>query len=172
MVFIMKKCGVLLIVIILFITAGQVSKAAQASSGAFGIGIMLGDPTGLTAKYWLSNENALAFSLGNSYLGSLRFGFDYLWHFDAFHSNVVKLYAGPGLAVGFGRSGGWLYNNEGSRWYRADNNFGLGARGVFGVNIVPRRTPLEFFAELGLMIGLSPAFYTNVEGAVGFRFYF
>lgn len=138
----------------------------------FGFGIQLGEPTGLTGKFWLQKDQALAISLSNSYLGSLRIGVDYLFHFNAFNSNVVNLYAGPGAAIGIGKSGGWLYKKGDKYWYEEENHTGFGARGVFGINIVPRKTPLEIFGEIGVMIGISPTGWTNTESAIGIRYYF
>ena len=134
----------------------------------FGFGIMLGEPTGLTAKLWTSRDNAFAFNVGN-----FRIGADYLWHFNAFNSKIVNMYSGPGIAIGIGESGGWWYHNKNKVWFREDNDdIGFGVRGVFGINIVPRNTPLEIFGELGVMIGLLPGTFTNVEGAIGIRYYF
>lgn len=161
----------LLILIVLLISApGLLSYSPK--NKTFGFGIMVGEPTGLTIKLWTERDKAIAISLGNSYLGSLRIGADYLWHFNAFNSNIVNLYAGPGLAVGFGESGGWWYHNKNKYWYKNENDVGFGVRGVFGMNVVPRNTPLEFFGEIGVLVGIIPASHTNVEGAIGVRFYF
>lgn len=147
--------------------------SSQLKNKEFGIGIMLGEPTGLTAKLWFEKDQALAISVGNSYLGSLRVGADYLFHFDAFKSRIVNMYAGPGIAAGFGHNGGWWYSHKNHIWYREDDeDIGFGVRGVFGINIVPRRTPLEIFGEIGVMIGIVPGTYANGEGAIGIRFYF
>ncbi len=138
----------------------------------FGFGIILGDPTGLTGKFWIDRENAVALSLGNSYFGALRISGDYLWHFDAFKSKVVSLYAGPGVVVGIGESGGWIYKKKGDYYYvRKDSEIGVGVRGIFGLNIIPKNTPLEFFLEIGALVGVIPNFGSSAEGAIGIRFY-
>jgi hypothetical protein len=46
-----------------------------------GFGIMVGDPTGITAKFWTNDINAIDVDLGASYFGSPRINVDYLWHF-------------------------------------------------------------------------------------------
>ena len=46
---------------------------------------------------------------------------DYLWHFDAFRSNVAKLYAGFGGVVGIGRERVLLYTNMMDFIIRSDN---------------------------------------------------
>lgn len=166
----MKKIILFTLLIVLF----SISLNAQGPRGKdFGFGIILGDPTGLTGKFWIDRENAVAFSVGNSYFGSLRLTGDYLWHFDAFKSKVLSLYAGPGLVLGIGENSGWVYNHKGKEYwyYEKDNNFRAGVRGVFGLNIIPKNTPLEFFVELGVLVGVVPAFGSSAEGAIGIRFY-
>ena len=66
----------------IFLLSGiEVINAQYAPQGKqFGFGIILGDPTGGTAKLWTTGDNALAFHLGASYFGSPRIGVDYLWH--------------------------------------------------------------------------------------------
>lgn len=151
----------------------SVSLFAQGPKGRdFGFGVTLGEPTGVSLKFWLNNENALALSLGSSYFGELRLGADYLWHFDAFNSSAVKMYAGPGAVLGFGDGNGWVYKKDDDKFFvRNNDDFGFGARAVVGLNIIPKRSPIEFFLELGVMVGLIPNVGTNGEAAVGIRFY-
>jgi hypothetical protein len=165
----MRKIIYIVMLLIVFTSTG---KAFSPQNKTFGFGIQVGEPTALTGKFWLQKDQAIAFSVGNSYLGSLRFGGDYLFHFNAFNSNVVNLYAGPGIAFGTGKSGGWWYKKGDHYWYDNTDATGFGARGVFGINVVPKRTPLEIFAEFGLMIGISPTGWTEQEAALGIRFYF
>ncbi|MFP4370371.1 MAG: hypothetical protein ACLFR2_12400 [Candidatus Kapaibacterium sp.] len=137
----------------------------------FGFGIVLGDPTGITLKHWLNNENAMNFTVGSSYYGSLRLGVDYLWHFNAFNTDLFNLHAGIGGVLGIGDNDNWFTSRERSKWNTFDDDFGLGARATFGGNFVPRRVPLEIFLELGVIVGVVPGFGTGAEGAVGIRFY-
>ena len=137
----------------------------------FGFGINLGEPLGLTAKFWVSGQNAITGYIGGSYFGNPRIGADYTWHFDAFNSDVVKLYAGPGVHIGLGSGHTVIYEYNRDRFYYRTSGIGLAVRGIFGVDIIPRRTPLEFYLEMGPLIGLTPSFGSVFEGAVGFRFY-
>lgn len=41
----------------------------QGFAGNFGVGFMLGEPTGISSKLWLNQNNALAFALGWRYWG-------------------------------------------------------------------------------------------------------
>lgn len=161
-------------IIFISLAAFESSEAQfKYSKKDFGFGIIIGEPTGLNIKYWFDSDNALVASIGASYFGSPRIGVDYLWHFDAFNSRIVNLYAGPGGAIGFGEGGkGYWYSDKKGRFYiRNNNNAGLGIRGVFGINIVPNRTPMEFFLEFGTLIGLVPDFGSAVDLGIGVRFY-
>ncbi len=131
-----------------------------------GFGIILGEPTGVTVKYWTNYDNAFVFDLGSSYFGSPRLNADYLWHFNVFNSDIANLYAGPGLSLGFGEGYGFWDKN-----FRVNSGTEVGVRGVFGVNILPRRTPLEIFGEIGVLVGLAPDFGSGIDGAIGLRFY-
>jgi hypothetical protein len=163
------------IFLILFVcTAAFCSYSyAQSPQGKnFGFGIMVGDPTGLTVKFWTQRNNALVIDVGGSYFGSTRIGVDYLWHFDAFRSNIAKLYAGFGGALGIGEGKGLYYtNDEGRFFFRSNNGVGIGARGIVGVNVIPQSTPLEIFLEIGVLVGLTPTFGSALDTGLGLRFY-
>ena len=164
------KRTILMTVIIALIMV--VSSSAQSPMGrSFGFGIIIGEPTGLSAKIWTAADQAVALSLGTSYIGRIRIGADYLWHLDVFRSRIVTMYAGPGAAIGFGESGGWWYYHDDRYWYKNPDQTAFGVRGVFGLNIIPRNSPIEIFGEIGVMIGLSPWARADVEGAIGIRFY-
>ena len=154
---------------------------AQGPQGKdFGFGLILGEPTGGTIKYWLNTENALVGDVGYSYFGAPRFDVDYLWHFHAFNSNIVKLYAGFGGAIGFGRGYYGIFYKR--KYYYVDEDYpfyyrgyyntdiGFAIRAMFGLNIIPRKTPLEIFLEAGPLIGIYP-FGVAFDLAIGVRFY-
>jgi hypothetical protein len=125
---------------------------AQGPEGKdFGFGIVVGDPFGVTAKYWTTSNQAVVGSIGASHFGDPRLNIDYLWHFDAFNSDIAKLYAGAGMPIGF------------------DNR--VGARMMMGGNVIPRQTPLEIFLEMGPLFGLTPHSATYFDVAAGLRFY-
>jgi len=146
-----------------------VAGIASAQRGATGFGIILGDPTGLTLKHWVSRDQAITASLGGSYFGAPRIGVDYLWHFNAFRSSVVLLYGDVGVAVGLGKGVRW-WGDRGYKYYDRDETR-LGVRGMFGVSVLPRGVPLEFFLEFGPLIGIAPGFGSAIDVGLGMRFY-
>lgn len=154
-------------IIILILSFYSFAKAQSPMQKKIGFGIMVGDPTGGTLKIWTNPINAFVIDVGSSYFGSPRIGVDYLWHFNTFNSHIANLYAGPGGVIGVGEGSGFWYRNK---FYRTGGNVGLGVRGVCGVDIVPERTPLEVFFELGLLVGFSPG-TSAFDAALGIRFY-
>jgi len=165
-----------LVATLIVLCASISSLLAQGPQGKeFGFGIVIGEPLGVTVKYWTSRENALQASLGASYFGAPRVQVDYLWHINAFNSSIVKLIAGPGLGVGFGQEGSGIWykdNGKHDTWYyRPEAGVGIGVRVITGINIIPRNTPLEIFLEIGPNIGISPGFGVALDAGIGIRFY-
>ncbi len=172
--FLLSAFILLLISVLLLTFTPTPSSAKGPKNKEFGFGITLGEPTGLGVKYWMDRETALVGVIGGSFFGSPHIGADYLWHFDAFNSSIVKMYAGPGLVLGFGSrsSGVVFYKNRGRGfYYRDSDSFGMAVRMMFGLNIIPRRAPLEFFLEVGPLVGVVPDFGAAFTGALGARFY-
>lgn len=158
----MKQFYLLLIAFGLLLTIQQ----ATAQSKNFGLGVMLGEPTGISAKLWTSNNNALAFGLGWSTYhpryddsGSrVHFHMDYLWHsFDAIRSEEQ-------FAFHYGIGGRFKD--------RGGDNGSLAVRGVGGLNWLPRDTPIDVFFELAPSLELTPSTGFGIDGALGARFYF
>jgi hypothetical protein len=151
-----------LFVVALLVLGIHSDVRAQGPQGkSFGFGFILIEPFGGTIKVWTNPINAFVVDLGVSDFGDPRLQGDYLWHFDAFHSRIVKMYAGPGLALAFGE-----YSFE-----NGNSGVGVGVRGIFGINVIPTSTPLEIFFELGPLIALSPGFGAALDAGLGLRFY-
>jgi hypothetical protein len=167
----MKKPTIFLSTLLFIVTFSPLALASE-SKGTLGVGLELGDPSGLTIKYWTSRRTAFDGYIGGSYFGSTRIGVDYLWHYPVRESNIVHFYAGLGGTIGFGNGHGilWNYNTE-NFYYRTNNGIGLGARGLAGISVEPHTVPLEFFFELGLLLGVTPNFGSAFEAGIGLRFY-
>ena len=75
----MRKTYILSVIISLFI----ISNLNFAQQKGFGLGVVLGEPTGISAKYWLTSGGALDFGLGYSFTSSnsvFDFYADYVFH--------------------------------------------------------------------------------------------
>lgn len=157
------------IIIFSILCAAQVSFSQYRP---FGLGVMVGEPTGLSAKLWTSPVTAFDFGLGWSvhgdrignydvgYNGGNRthFHVDYLWHsFDAIQSTErFPLYYGIG---------GRLNNGGG---YTSS----FAVRGVFGIAWIPRPAPVDIFFELVPTLQLTSSSGFGIDAGFGARYYF
>jgi hypothetical protein len=148
-----------------------ITKPIEAQDHGFGLGIVLGEPTGLSAKLWTSNNNAFDFGLGlglggdrikykgvyeNS--GRLHFHMDYLWHSFNAISSTEKFPLYYGIGGRFNTSGGY------------DDSFGV--RGVFGIAWFPRATPIDVFFELVPVFQVTPLTGFGIDAGLGIRYFF
>jgi hypothetical protein len=140
--------------------AGLVVSAASPvwaqKAGSVGAGVMLGNPTGLTAKYWVDGTRAV--DLGVGYSTDLAVYGDYLWH----SWNVL-----PQPAQG--KIGGYL--GLGAQ-VRALDSTEFGIRAAAGASYWLPSDPVEIFAELVPVFRLTPGTSVGLDGALGLRYYF
>ncbi|MCX7878002.1 MAG: DUF3996 domain-containing protein [Ignavibacteria bacterium] len=151
----MKKLYVLLIFLI------SVSLSAQ--DKGFGIGIMAGEPTGLSLKAWISGNNAVDAGLAWSFVnkGSLHIHADYLYHFDfiSLSSGRMPFYTGIGGRIKLKNTGKGV----------TDDRFGV--RIPFGLDYMFASVPVDIFLELAPVLDLSPKTDLSFNGAIGFRYF-
>lgn len=152
----MKKLAILFILILPVI----------ASAGNLGLGIILGSPTGLSLKYLLSGNSAFSAHAGWSFINDpgVHLTGDYQYLFPM----VIETAEGastsdvtPYLAAG-GRF----------RFKKVDdeNEFHLGLRVGGGVEYLISQ--FGFFLELVPVVDLIPSTDFDLEGGIGFLFYF
>lgn len=133
----------------------------SAQDKGFGLGLMLGEPTGFSAKYWLDGDNAVDFGLAYSFvqkLSAVSLHADYLYHaFDIIKSDYrLPVYYGFGARLRF------VDNSENA----------LGARGVVGVAWLSDNLPIDVFFELVPVFNLIPSTSLYLDIAIGARYYF
>ena len=148
------------------------AQGSVAQERPFGLGIIIGEPTGLSAKLWTSSDNAFDFGLGWS-VGGDRIGkfngtysggsrvhlhMDYLWHaFEVIHSTErFPLYYG--LGGRFNSGGGYTSS--------------VAARGVFGIAWLPRETPIDVFLEIAPSFQFTPSTGFGMDAGLGARYFF
>jgi hypothetical protein len=164
----MKHFNYAVITLLLFIFA----SVTIAQERRFGLGVIIGEPTGISAKLWISPVNALDFGLGWSVggdrVGNYKGGFDggsrvhfhmdYLWHwFDAIHSSErFPLYTGVGGRINTG----------------AGYDASAAVRGVLGIAWLPRQTPIDVFIELVPSLQIVPSTGFGIDAGLGARFFF
>lgn len=147
----------ILLTLVCLLAAG-LSPAAAQTSGAIGAGVVVGSPTGLTGKFWLSEGHALDLGLGFSEHVSI-YG-DYLWHsWSALPQPAQgKLPGYLGLGVQIGDS--------------SRHDSGLGLRAVAGLAYWLPRNPVEIFLEAVPVLELSDDTGLHLSAALGVRYYF
>lgn len=142
------------------LTAVLINNITIAQSSGFGIGIIAGKPTGLSAKYWTSSSTALDFGLGYSFEKNSRMYLhaDYLFHSkNIFNSTEnFSLYYGPGARLR-------LVEYGSSR---------LGIRFDVGLVWIPRNAPVDVFFEIAPLMDIIPETAFSLNGGIGVRFYF
>lgn len=130
----------------------------HAQDRGFGLGIMVGSPTGLSGKLWVSQQNAVDVGLAWSFSheGYMHIHGDYLWHFPhAIRSSErFVLYAGIGGRVGL------------------SDDARIGVRIPGGIGWWPRNVPLDVFLEIAPVLDLAPETDFDMTGALGARYFF
>jgi len=147
-----------------------------AQSTGFGLGIMLGSPTGVSAKYWTSGDRALDFGVAWGVWGPgsyFHLHGDLLFHkmdLVTVPSGKLPLYFGPGLRM---RSwGGGRYWHRG-QWYEYEGNHNtLGVRFPVGLAYLFDGAPVDVFLELVPTLELLPGTRFGFDGAIGARYWF
>ena len=147
-------------------------QGSVAQERKFGLGPIIGEPTGISAKLWTSNGNAFDFGFGwsaggdrlGTYVGNYNGGsrvhvhMDYLWHsFSAIRSTErFPLYYGIGGRVNSG----------------AGYDASVAVRGVFGIVWLPHNTPLDVFLELVPSLQLTSSTGFGIDAGIGARYFF
>jgi len=124
-----------------------------------GLGIILGEPTGLTGKYWMTGTTAIdmaaAWSFGKN--DALQLQADYVLH----KFNMIDVERGR-LPFYFGIGGHIVLGDK----------TGLGVRIPVGLDYLFARDPLDVFIELVPGIQLAPSTDFNLDGGIGIRYWF
>ncbi len=139
----------------------------------FAAGAVLGEPTGLTAKYWLDQRQAVDFGLAFSFNSFFMIYGDYLFHFPGLFgysdlANEFKPYLGVGGVMFFSTDS----TRRDSALYTKNGSFGLGIRIPFGAEWMPSGSRLGVFAELAPGLGFVPSTFGFLQGGIGIRYYF
>ncbi|MFA7329484.1 MAG: hypothetical protein WC326_00270 [Candidatus Delongbacteria bacterium] len=152
-----------------------VGLSGPAWAGKLGVGVMVGEPTGLNAKAWLDNSHALDFGVAWSLNDHerLHLHIDYLFH------NFAAL-KGSGLdgklALYWGLGGRLQVRDEYHDNHGNDHDYDgedeLGVRIPLGLDWVLPRAPVDFFLEVAPVVNLVPDTDLDVEGGIGVRFWF
>lgn len=145
----------------LLLTAAEVATA-QSNGGNFGLGIIIGEPTGIDAKIFLSKKNALEFALAWSLNddNDLHIQGDYLWH----NYTLIDLDSSDEMPLFFGIGGRVILRDH------PDDVVGI--RFPVGLAYMFANYPFDIFAEIVPILDVAPDSDFDLEGAIGARFWF
>jgi len=144
------------------------SGGRGADKGTLGLGIIIGEPTGISAKLYVQDDQAIQAAAGFAFIGGgLHVHADYVFHpliLQTRDSFVLLAYVGPGVRLIQYRDG------------RDSDYVALGVRGVGGLLFDFTDNPLDAFVEVAGV--LEYGFADNQGGdialnaAAGVRYYF
>ena len=153
------------ILVALWAAAAPGTAEAQVRGG-FGIGLSLGEPTGITMEFGTGGRSfASAFELT---IGLETVDDDPYAHF-LWKVYLAELARTGALAVPI-YTGIGPFVADGNR--SDEDDLRIGARAPFGVALAFRRVPLHIFFEVALQFEIVSDLELDVDGAVGFRWFF
>jgi hypothetical protein len=142
------------------------AKALENKTDKFGLGLMLGEPTGLSLKYWIDDirgiDGAFAWSLSDD--GAFQLHSDYLINnHQISNSEQWPVYYGLGARI--------MFNHDEGKHH--DDKIVFGFRVPLGISyLFEEDMPYEFFFEIAPILDVAPKAELNVNASVGLRFYF
>lgn len=131
----------------------------DAQDSGLGLGVILGEPSGVSIKTWVGSREAFDVAIAWSFEGEGAFHIhaDYLFHnFRLFHIQKGNLV---------------LYYGIGARVKTVDKTQ-VGIRIPLGLSYLFGKDPVEIFFELGPILNVTPSTVFRMTTGVGVRYYF
>jgi hypothetical protein len=137
----------------------MILAGSAAAQGNFGMGIILGEPTGVSAKLWLTDRTAVDAAAAWSFSDEDAFHLhaDFLLH----NFDLITVEKGR-LPIHFGIGG---------RLKFADDTK-LGVRIPVGLTYIFDGAPIDIFFEVVPILDLIPDTEFDANAAIGARFFF
>jgi hypothetical protein len=156
----MKIGTILTLGALLLVSASVVQAQPKGNEGDKGLGIIIGDPTGISFKAWLNSRHAfdLALAWTVERNDALHIHGSYLYHNNNFFS--PKRGRMP------------LYYGIGGRVKAREDRTTVGVRIPFGFEYLFEGAPLGLFLEVAPILDLTPNTELDINSGVGIRFYF
>jgi hypothetical protein len=158
------------ILIVICVIAMSVTYA-QAKEG-LGLGIIIGEPTGLSLKKWIDDKQAIDAAAAWSFSenDSFQFHADYLVHNFSLlkYANIKK----GRLPLYFGIGGRIKFKDENEGKGRNDDDTLVGIRVPLGISYLFAGAPVDLFGEIVPVLDIVPDTEFDLNAAIGARFYF
>jgi hypothetical protein len=147
--------------IILFLTINvNVSAQSRGKEGDKGIGIVLGDPTGITFKSWFNSKSA--FDVAAAWTVERK---------DAFHIHASFLHHNYDF-FNPNRGRMSLYFGVGGRLKIREDRSNVGVRIPLGTEYLFQGIPVGIFLEVAPIVNLVPSSNFDINSGIGVRYYF
>ena len=145
--------------VILIVLAVVLHGCLSAKERNIGLGMILGEPTGVSFKKWLGENTAADFALAWSFAGEASFHIhaDYLIH----DFNLIKVKRGKCP----------VYYGVGTR-FKNEEDIRLAVRVPVGISYMFDTAPIDIFFEFGLLLDLFPESTLSINSSIGFRYFF
>lgn len=135
------------------------SSSLEAQVKGLGVGVILGEPTGVSLKKWVNNKHAidgaLAWSFGDN--DAFHIHADYLFHNRRslqVDRSTIPFYYGIGFRLKF------------------EDESKFGVRFPLGVTLFIVEAPIDLFFEIVPILNLAPSTDLDFNAAIGARYYF
>jgi len=158
----MKK-AVWLLVVLLALSFDR----AESQDRGFGLGIVVGEPTGICLKNWQGRSTAIDGALAWSFVGNdfIQVHGDYLSH------NFALLEVEQGQLPFYYGIGGRIRFTDKERG-RDDDKTRLGVRLPLGLAYLFEKVTLDIFVEVVPILDLVPETEFGLNAAIGLRYFF
>jgi hypothetical protein len=126
----------------------------------FGLGVVIGDPTGLSGEKWLGQRTALDFSAAWSLESneSMELAMDHVWYdFDAIETDDHR------MALHYGLGGRVQFVDSG--------NDHAGIRFPVGLTYFADRGRVGIFMQVAPTLDLAPSTDMDLQGGLGMRYF-
>lgn len=134
-------------------------SSIKAQSNGIGVGVIVGEPTGISGKYWTGSTTAFDAALAWSFVDENAFQIhaDYLFH------NIRLITISEGKLP--------FYYGIGARLKTA-NDIKLGVRVPLGLAYLFQNVPIDIFVEVVPILDIIPKTDFQINAALGARYFF
>lgn len=145
--------------ILIIAVSALITGSAYSQHRGFGLGIVLGEPTGLSAKLWTGSKNAFDFAAAWSFKeeGHMLLQADYVWH----NFDLITVQSGK-LPFYYGIGGGAIFSNDPL----------VAVRVPVGLDYQFENAPVDIFVEIVPILDIIPSTDFDLAGGLGIRFWF
>ena len=142
------------------------ASSARSARADVGLGLFLGQPTGIDLKLGLSPRSGLDLLAGYHGYDGPYYGGDYA-HLTYLLTPAVA--RGSSVIVPFRLGIGVALLDDGRRF---GDNLHVGVRAPLEVGLRFRSVPLEIYGEISALIVFENNPFLDLDGGIGFRIYF